>query len=272
MPTSRVSIRALLTSFAVVCGAGAACVAGAAEAPRTAPTEPGATVTLRAAPSQAWFQQTEQALMDAVALGDKSLWERVLDPAFVATSEEGEVVDRKALLDSLRGLPPGLSGHIAVRELTVQEFPTFAVVRYLADESEQVFGQRLTTKYRTTDTFRREGDSWKMLASHTSVVTADPPAQAVPAAIREKSWPELVGSYRLLPDGWTLHVELRNGALYGGRDPQKLVPMVPLAPDAFVLSGRLGEYTFVRDETGQVTHILELRKFEPLVWTREAAK
>src|SRR5262249_33311648 len=86
-----------------------------------------------------WFQETEQALMDSVALGQKDPWDRVMDPSCVYTSEEGEVMDKQRLLSELRPLPPGLTGGITVKDLTVQEFPDFAVVRYLADEWESVF-------------------------------------------------------------------------------------------------------------------------------------
>jgi len=211
-----------------------------------------------------WFQTTEQSLMDAVASGDKAVWERALDDSFVMISEEGEVLPPEKLLKDMRPLPPGLSGKIVVKELTVQEFPTFAIVRYLADETEQVFAQNLATKYRMTDTFRRDGKSWKMLASHASVVTADPPAQPVPAA----RLAGLVGEYKILPDGWTFTVELRDGKLYGGRDPKKLKPMVPVTPTAFVVSGSLGEWLFDVDDKGKAQKIVDLRKFETLIWTR----
>ena len=220
--------------------------------------------TAASADTVRWFQQTEQALMNSIAPGEKSVWERVMDPTCVVTSEEGDVIDRSRFLQELRPLPAGLAGAITVKELTVQEFQDFAVVRYLADEWETVFGQRLTTKYRVTDTFRRDGKEWKMVASHFAVVTQDPPPQAVSTA----AWPKLAGQYRLLPDGWTLTVELRDGKLYGGRDPKKLKLFIPLAPDAFVLSGSLGEWIFVTDPNGRVAHILDFRKFEPLVWTR----
>jgi hypothetical protein len=42
--------------------------------------------------------------MDAVAAGNKSAWERVLDQSFIYTSEEGEVLSRKELLEQLTGL------------------------------------------------------------------------------------------------------------------------------------------------------------------------
>ena len=211
-----------------------------------------------------WFQKTEQGLADSIAKGDRSVYDRVMDPDCIVTSEEGDVTGKKQFLEELGGLPPGLSGHISIEDLTVQEFPGFAVVRCRLDETESVFGQNLATKYRVTDTFRRDGSGWKMVASHASVVTQDPPAQNVSTA----GWPALAGSYRLLPNGWTMTVALRDGRLYGGRDPKKLRPFIPLTPDAFVLTGGLGEWIFVRDGAGRVTHILDFRKFEPLVWTR----
>ncbi len=210
-----------------------------------------------------WFCRTEQALMDAVGRGDRAPWEQATDPSFVVTTEEGELVPRERLLAQLWPLPPGLSGSIVVRDLTVQRLPGLAVVRFLADESETVFGQQLATHYRVTDTFRARGRDWKMVASHLSVVTRDPPAQPVSTA----EWPTLAGSYRLQPDGWTFEVELRNGTLYGGRAGSPPRPFVALAPDAFVLSGSLGEWLFVR-AGGRAVRIVNLRKFATLVWTR----
>src|SRR5262245_28018399 len=211
-----------------------------------------------------WFQETEQALMDAIAIGDKAPWDRVMDPRAVITTEEGEVITKADFLKNLRPLPAGLTGGIAVKELTVEEFGAIAVVRFLADEWETVFGQRITTKYRITDTCRRDGASWKLVASHASVVTADPPAQAVD----KTDWPAFAGDYRLLPNGWTFHVVLRDGELHGGRDPNDLRRMIPMAPNAFVRAGTLGEWIFVPARDGKPAQILNLRKFEPLVWTK----
>jgi Domain of unknown function (DUF4440) len=213
-----------------------------------------------------WFQTTEQALMDAIARGDKSSWERAMDPSCVITTEEGQLLTREQFLAELLPLPEGLSGGIVVRDLTVQEAPSFAVVRYLADEAESVFGQRLAVNYRVTNTYRREGAAWKMVASHLSVVTRDPPAQPV----SEEGWAGLVGTYRLRPNGWTFTVERREGGLVGGRDPKKLRPLIPLTAQSFVLSGALGEWLFVV-ENGKATRIVNVRKFAPLVWDRVEA-
>src|SRR5262245_35058165 len=223
----------------------------------------GACSTTTTPATTEWFQATEQGLMDAIAPGNKGVWEHVMDPTCVVTTEEGEVLTKAQFLDGFRPLPAGLSGRIQVTDLSVREFPGFALVRYLADESESVFGQSLHGQYRVTDTFRRRGGSWSMVGSQLTVVTRDPPAQQVSHA----DWPGLVGTYRLLPDGWTFSVELRDGQLVGGRDPAKLRPMIPLTSHAFVIAGQLGEWLFVV-ENGRATRILNLRKFAPLVWER----
>ena len=211
-----------------------------------------------------FFRATEQALMDGIASGDKQVWDRVMDPACVVTTEEGEVLSKADFLKDLSGLPPGLSGNIKVVDLTVQGFREFALVRFRLLEDENVFGQLLKTQYRVTDTFRKAGTEWRMIASHVSVVTIDPPEQPV----AKEGWPGLVGNYRLLPNGWTFHVVLQDGMLLGGRDPRKLRPMIPLAPNVFVVKGTLGEWIFVPGENGKAAKIVGFRKFEPLVWTR----
>lgn len=214
------------------------------------------------------FQNVEQSLMNAVALGDKAVWDRTLDDSAVFTSEEGMVMTKKELLDSFGPLPPGLKGEIVVRDLTVQELgDDVAIVRFLADESEDVFASRIFVKYRVTDVYVKKGEDWKLVSSHTSVITADPPAQPVAT----DAYPGLVGDYELPgANAWTFHVQLRDGKLVAGRNPDKLRPLVPLTPDVYVVSGSLGEWFFVRGKDGKAERIVNLRKFAPLVWSRSA--
>src|SRR5450432_590 len=70
-----------------------------------------------------WFQETEQTLMGAVAKGQKDVWDRVMDPGCVITSEEGQVTGKQQFLEEFRPLLPVLPGAIRVRDLRVPEFP-----------------------------------------------------------------------------------------------------------------------------------------------------
>ncbi len=58
--------------------------------------------------------------MDALAPGDKAVWDSVMDEVCVVTSEEGRVSSKADFLRDLKPLPPGLAGGITVRDLTVQ--------------------------------------------------------------------------------------------------------------------------------------------------------
>lgn len=58
--------------------------------------------------TEQWFQATEQALMDALAPGNKAVWERIMDPSCVVTTEEGQVLTREQFLDEFGPLPEGL--------------------------------------------------------------------------------------------------------------------------------------------------------------------
>jgi Domain of unknown function (DUF4440) len=163
------------------------------------------------------FQKVEQSLMDAVATGDKAAWAGVMDDTCVITTEEGTVLSRQELLQNLNPLP-GIGGQHQGHQSDRPRAPTIRDRQVRLDERETVFGQALATKYQVTDTFRQSGGAWKMVASHASVVTSDPSAQAVSGRL----WGAIAGRYQLLPGGWVFHVLLRDGRLYGGRDPSRL--------------------------------------------------
>jgi hypothetical protein len=67
---------------------------------------------------------------------------------------------------------------------------------------------------------------------------------------------------------WIFHVVLRDGSLFGGRDAAELAPLIPMATNVFVRRGSSGELIFISDANGDATRIIDLRKFQPLIWTR----
>ncbi len=99
-------------------------------------------------PDQAWFQKNTQALFDALAPGDKKVWDKALASDCIISDEDGKVQTKAELLKDFSPLPAGSSGSIQVEDLKVQDLGgTAAVVHYIIDEQEDVQGQRLHTKY-----------------------------------------------------------------------------------------------------------------------------
>lgn len=147
------------------------------------------TASARAADGAAatsWFLQRTQALYDAVASGDKTLWRQTLADDCIISDEDGHVFGKAAFLDTLTGLPKGFSGEIRIRRLTARTFGAGASVHYWIDEHEDVLGQRLHTVYVETDTYRHERGTWKMVAAQVTVV----PADLQPVSVDKSGWPD----------------------------------------------------------------------------------
>jgi len=182
-------------------------------------------VPARASTADSWFQTTTQALFDAVATGDKAVWDRVLDADAIITTEDGEVQSRKQFLDSLQALPPGFRGAIKLRGLTVRHLGDAAVAHYWLDEWEDIFGQKLFTVYVETDTYRRAGAGWKLTAAQVTVVPRDLEHVTADSTL----WPSLVGEYRLSEKTSARYrVFVRNAKLWGGKDAASATELIPL--------------------------------------------
>lgn len=212
-------------------------------------------------PDHAWFQHNTQALFDAVSDGIPSVWDQALADGFVVSDEDGNLMGRAELLKSIRPLPPGSAGHINIVDLVVRGLGSAAVVHYVIDETEDVQGQQLHTKYRETDTYAPMGGAWKLVASQVTVV----PRDMDPVPVDESGFPKLVGDYRISPaDTHGYHVYLRGSALYGGRDEQSATRLIPLSPLVFFQSGSIHTMIFVADAKGAVIAVREVHKYNEL--------
>ena len=90
--------RAAVTGvLAVLVGtaAGGGAAAGAAEG------------AVRTATTSATLQRATQALVDALAPGERAVWEHYSDPALTYVTEDNEVKSRAELLDGMKPLPAG---------------------------------------------------------------------------------------------------------------------------------------------------------------------
>jgi len=201
-----------------------------------------------------------QALLDAVAVGDKRLWERYLDPRATYVSENATIDSRETLLPQIEPLPAGITGKIVIDKFVVQQFGGTAVVVYNAKESETYFGQQLSAEYLMTDTWRRVGGAWRLVMSHVAVKLSDPPAIEVAVD-------DYVGSYRLAEQRYVIR---REGAgLVGERAGRAAQPLRVEVRDVLFVPGQpRSRKVFVRDGAGHVTGFRDRREGHDLVWER----
>src|SRR5580698_10520214 len=173
-----------------------------------------ALVLLAPAPARAddgdLLKAKMQTLMDAVAPGDRTPWEAMLDSRFVATDENGEVSNYDQEIAGITPLPKGSSGAIAVTDWTARFFGDAAVTTEVDDEHEDFHGQKLHALYRATATWIKEAGDWKLVGLQTMALQQDPPAIALPDATLQS----YVGRYRAGPD-YAYTITKDGGRLYG---------------------------------------------------------
>lgn len=205
-----------------------------------------------------------QSLMDAVAVGDKAVWERHVADDLIYTDENWRVLTKAEILADFRPLPKGYSGSIKVAEVRSRINGDAAVISWQAHEEETVYGQRLTPVYLVTDTYFRRGGRWQLVAEQITVR----PSERKTFAVDPKVYDSLAGEYELTP-GVTYTVTVEGGRLMGqrtGRDKQELLPA---DVNTYFVKGTVrGEKVFVRDAGGRVTSILDRRENNDLVWKR----
>jgi ketosteroid isomerase-like protein len=227
----------------------------AAAAPAQASADPALTAALRA---------KTQALVDAIASGDKAVWEKTTDPALLFVSEDNEIKARAALLKELEPLPPGLVGSIKVADYQLQRHGDVAVATYIADETLDYHGQTIKTQFRTTDSWHRAAGKWTMVASMTLAVLKDPPAIALPSA----TLADYAGRYQLTPAiRYTVRVD--GNRLLGMRDGRPEAELKAEAADLFFVPGSpRSRKVFFRDAGGHVTGFADRREGNDIVWRR----
>lgn len=205
-----------------------------------------------------------QQLLDAVASGDKAVWEKYVADDLIYTDENWRILTKKQLIDSLGPLPKGYSGSIRIANVQSRINPDAAVLSYRALEEEYVFGQRISPTYLATDTyFKREG-RWQLISSHVTVL----PGERKPIAVNPKFYKSIVGEYELTP-GIRYSIILESDKLMGQRSGRAKEELLPADENTFFPKGTTrGEKVFVRDASGRVTTMLDRRENNDLVWKR----
>jgi hypothetical protein len=218
-----------------------------------------------ASPS-AVFQQLkaqDQQLLDAIAPGDRSVWDKVLAPEAAYVDENGAILGRAEFLASLRPLPAGTSGHISIVDYKLQLDGDVALVIHRDDEREMYHGVALRATYLTTETWLRRNGGWSLTLVHTYVVAVDPPALALPKA----TLGEYVGRYRM--NDLIYEVRLDGSRLVGGLAGSTQRPLLAEAPDVFFHAGQpRSRRIFQRNADHTIVSFVDRREGEDLVFVR----
>jgi hypothetical protein len=202
-------------------------------------------------------------LLDAITSGDASVWEQTLDANARVIDENGDVLDRKGMIATVRPLPAGISGALRPVDFKATVLGDVALTTSVADEDETFHGAQIHARYRMGETWVRRDGKWKLLSMQVLALRADPPA--LPTTTEQRR--AYCGRYVL--GDLTYVVRCETDGLTGGTQGKPAKPLRLESQDVFFVPGepRL-RYLFQRDATGRVTGFLQRRESWDLPWKR----
>ncbi len=209
-----------------------------------------------------------QELFDAVSAGDAKIWDTYLDPDVRYTDENGVVSTKKEMVDGTRPLPSGVSGTIRVTDFHAVTHGDVAVTTHVEDEHEDYHGHALHCQYRTTDTWKKTADGWRLVAAQVLALRTDPPAVPIPAARRA----EYAGAYALAP-AIDYEIRAKGDGLEGRQTGRPWEEIRQEAPDVLFVPGKPRyRKIFQRDTAGKITGFVERREAWDILWKRSGGE
>jgi hypothetical protein len=211
------------------------------------------------------LRTADQALLDAIAPGDKAVWERLLATDAIYVDENGAVMNRAQFLAALKPLPAGSSGHITIVDYQATIHGQVALVVHKDDEREDYHGIQLRADYLMTETWVKEDAEWRLALVHVYVMAKDPPAIKTPA----NRLAEYEGRYRAAPDLAYL-IRREGDHLVGERQGLPTVTLAQESTDVFFVPGHPRDRKiFRRDANNKIVDFVDRREGEDLVFSRD---
>lgn len=206
----------------------------------------------------ALLKRQTQVFSEAGQAGDTAILGKYLDPDVVFMNETGEIVTKADMVKSNGAAPrkpTDRSIEVTDWVLHRQGGGQTATATFVDVLTQRFHGQTLIYRFRSTETWARRVDGWKMIASQTMNVQQDPPAVRLPAADLDT----YVGVYRADQDLKVIIARSAQGltASTNGGAP---VPIMAELRDVFFLPGIPNmRRIFQRDASGQVTGYVSRR-------------
>jgi Domain of unknown function (DUF4440) len=215
-----------------------------------------------AAMTQEELIRRTQELFGAVVPGNKEPWQKYFADDCIFADEKGRNLNKTQLVADITPLPKGYSGTIKIAKPQSIIHGDTAILSYDLDETETIFGQKLTARYHVTDTWLRRNDVWQIASSQAMRYYEDPAV----AKIDPKKFADFNGTYELAP-GQTRRVFSEGERLLVERNGKR-EQLLPEGCEIFFRKGVEGRILFRYADNGKVDALIDRRNNEDVVWRR----
>jgi len=227
------------------------------------------TASLQARPAtpaeESELRRMTQELLDAVAPGRTDVWQLYLHDRLIHVDENGIVRTKAELLKELAPLPAGLEGRIAIDSFRIEVENNLAIVTHEDQEHLHYFGQVLRSRFRSTDTWLRTADGWRLIGQQTSAVLEDPPS----IKLTREQLCGYNGSYSLTAE-IVAKVQCSELGVVVERTGRPKAEYLPEVIDVFFAPGQpRTRRIFVRDDAGKIVGFVDRREGEDVRWVKQ---
>jgi hypothetical protein len=203
-----------------------------------------------------------QELFDAVVPGNKEPWQKYFADDCIFADEKGRNFNKTQLIADIAPLPKGYSGTIKVVKPKSVIHGDTAILSYDLDETETIFGQKLTARYHVTDTWLRRKGLWQIASSQAMRYYEDPAV----GRSDPKKFGDFDGTYEVAP-GQIRRVFSEDENLYVERNGKR-EQLLPEGCEIFFRRGVEGRILFRYTANGKVDALIDRRNNEDVVWRR----
>ena len=216
------------------------------------------------ADDEADLRRLTQEQLDAIAPGRVEVWRRNLHDKVTHVDETGTVRNKTQILAELTPLPKGLVGGLKVDKFQATVEGKVAVVTHEDLENLDYHGQMLVSRWRSTDTWIKTAEGWKLFAQQTLALLEDPPA----IQLANEQLCEYVGTFRLTAE-IVETIRCADGKLLVTRTGRPEVAYQAEVADVFFVAGRpRTRRIFLRDAAGAITGFVDRREGLDIRWTK----
>jgi ketosteroid isomerase-like protein len=212
----------------------------------------------------ALLEKQTQAFSDAGQKGDGAAMAKMLDDNVVFFNEGGDAATRKDMASG--GAPPskGVTIKMTIEDWHCAVHGNVAVASFIDDQHMNFHGQPFHAKYRSVETWMKEGGQWRMIGSETLALQDDPAAVVLPA----KALDDYVGTYSAAP-GVTFTFARKGSDLMASLNGGEQTLQKAELRDVFFTPGRArARKIFLRDANGKITAFVNRREGHDLVFKR----
>jgi hypothetical protein len=178
------------------------------------------------------------------------------------------VRNKTELLAELTPLPKGLIGRLQITKFQVKQNGDVAIATHEDLEHLDYHGQMIVSRWRSTDTWVKTPEGWKLIAEQTMAILEDPPA----IQLSNKKACAYAGTYRLTAE-ITDTLRCSDGKLFSTRTGRPEVAYEAEVADVFFAKGRpRTRRIFQRDEAGAIIGFVDRREGIDVKWVKVAEK